>query len=54
MSALCSRCKKEPPKEGQRYCPPCIAAYMREWRARKTAKWNEMKALLARRGASAA
>ncbi len=29
---LCSTCKKEEAKEGQRVCRPCHTLYMRNWR----------------------
>lgn len=33
------RCShKDARKAGDRYCPACRAAYMREWRARRKAK----------------
>lgn len=31
----CAKCHENPPKEGQRYCGPCFAAYMREYRKMK-------------------
>ncbi len=33
IGPLCSRCKQVPPAPRDRYCRPCRAAYMREWRA---------------------
>lgn len=30
--ALCSRCHERPRRRTHRYCAPCHAAYMREWR----------------------
>ncbi len=29
----CSRCGENEAEKGQRYCPPCQAAYMRHYRA---------------------
>jgi hypothetical protein len=31
---LCVRCKIEPAATSNRYCKPCKAAYMRQWRRR--------------------
>lgn len=30
--SLCSKCGVEHVRKGQRYCAPCHAAYMRDWR----------------------
>jgi hypothetical protein len=36
MKLLCSRCsKKRRHRQTDRYCRPCRAAYMRQWRANR-------------------
>ena len=42
----CSKCKKSPPRKGQRYCASCHAEYMKEWhRTHKAVSYEILAAL---------
>lgn len=41
---LCSACLDAPPDDGDHYCAPCRAAYMRNWHKKRRLEYHELKA----------